>query len=105
MGRVFLAMLFLTLTSYGQTTDQAAVGNQLFFEGRYPEAAAAFEKVPPVQRTAELLNRLGVSYHMVSRLKEAEAVYKLAVKMNDDHAGAQGRNIGFVEFCQNPKSL
>ena len=99
MGRVILTVLFLSLTSYAQTTDQAVTGSQFFAEGNYKDAAEAFEKVPALQRTPAVLNRMGVSYHMLNRLREAEAVYKLALKADQDHA-ASHNNLAALYYTQ-----
>ncbi len=99
MVRVILMVLLLGLTSYAQTTDQASNGNQLFAEGKYKDAAAAYEQTTAVQRTAEILNRLGVSYHMLNRLKDAETTYKSALKVNRDFAPAHN-NLATLYYSQ-----
>ena len=58
---------------------QAAAGNEKFEQKQYAEAAAAYEKVPAAERNAGLMNRLGISYHLLNRFKEAEVEYKAAI--------------------------
>src|SRR5262245_25026804 len=99
MVRVILMVLFLGLTSYAQTNDPTQVGSQLFAEGKYKDAAAALEQAPAPSRTAELLNRLAVSYHMMSRFKEAEASYKLALKTKEGFAAAHN-NLAALYYSQ-----
>ena len=99
MVRVILMTMFLSLTSFAQTSGQALTGDQLFAEGKYKEAAAVFEQTPVAQRTSDSLNRMGVSYHMLNRLKEAEAAYKLALKANSGNAAAHN-NLGSLYYTQ-----
>ena len=99
MARVILTVLFLSLTGYAQTTDQALPGNQFFAEGKYMEAVAAYEQVPSLLRTPAVLNRMGVSYHMLNRMKEAEATYKLALKGDADDAAAHN-NLAALYYAQ-----
>jgi tetratricopeptide (TPR) repeat protein len=80
MVRLILAVFFLA----AQVPD----GNQLFNEGKYRDAAAAFEKSAAAERTPAVLNRMATAYHMLNRLKEAEDTYKLALKADQDFAPA-----------------
>jgi tetratricopeptide (TPR) repeat protein len=99
MVRVILMVVLLGLPSYAQTSDPTALGNQHFLEGKYKDAASAYEQVAATQRTAETLNRLGASYHLLNRLREAEATYKLALKANPNFGPAHN-NLGALYYSQ-----
>src|SRR6266480_2030224 len=65
---------------------QAAVGNEKFDQKEYQAAIDAYEKVPQAMREATTLNRLGISYHMLNRLRPAENAYKAAVGKDPKNA-------------------
>ena len=75
-----LALVFLVMGLFGSNLfGQAPAGNEKFQQKQYAEAAAAYENVPAGERDAGLLNRLGISYHLLNQLREAEAAYKSAI--------------------------
>jgi tetratricopeptide (TPR) repeat protein len=90
MGAILATLLFFF---------QLPAGNEFFEKGQYAEAAAALEKIPQGERTAYSMNRLGVSYHMVNKLREAEAAYKDAVKRDPKYADAYN-NLGSLYYSR-----
>lgn len=95
MARVFIVLALLAGNLYGQ----AITGNEKFDQNQYAEAAAAFEKVPQQERTAAVMNRLGMSYHMLNRLRDAELAYKAAIKL-DGQDNAAYNNLGILYYSQ-----
>jgi tetratricopeptide (TPR) repeat protein len=61
-------------------------GDDFFARGQYAEAAAAFEKLSETEKTPAALGRLGVSYHLLSRFKEAETAYRQALRADSSNA-------------------
>ena len=59
----------------------------------------AYEAVPQAQRNSGLLNRLGLSYHMMNRLKEAEIAYRQAIKL-DSKFSDPNNNLGVLLVAQ-----
>jgi len=90
MGSI-LAILFLFA--------QAPSGDELFEKQRYADAAAEYEKIPSAQRSAATDNRLGISYHLINRLKEAEAAYREAIKL-DPKASDARNNLGALYYSR-----
>jgi Flp pilus assembly protein TadD len=78
IGFAVLGIFLLNGISFGQ----ADTGNEKFQAKQYAEAVTAYEAVPQAQRNPGLLNRLGLSYHMMNRLKEAESAYRQAIKLD-----------------------
>jgi tetratricopeptide (TPR) repeat protein len=78
---------------------QLQTGNDFFEKGQYADAAAAFEKIPSAERTAVTLNRLGVSYHLLSKVREAEAAYKDAIGLDDNLSSAHN-NLGALYYTR-----
>jgi tetratricopeptide (TPR) repeat protein len=99
MGRILVVLLLHTATIYGQASGPAAIGNEHFEQARYGEALAAYEQVPQDQRDAAFFNRLGMSYHMLNRLKEAEAAYKEAIRLSPEQ-GAPRNNLASLYYSQ-----
>jgi tetratricopeptide (TPR) repeat protein len=92
MHRVLITILLFQAVAYAQ-------GDELFLQGRYDEAAAAFEKVPEIQKSPAILNRLGISYHMLNRFKEAEAAYRRAIRA-DNRSPISYNNLGTLFYSQ-----
>ena len=92
MHRVLITILLFQAVAYAQ-------GDEFFLQGRYDEAAAAFEKVPEIQKTPSILNRLGISYHMLNRFKEAEAAYRRAIRA-DNRSPISYNNLGTLFYSQ-----
>src|ERR1051326_2160590 len=65
---------------------QAAVGNEKFDQKEYQAAVNAYEKIPQAMRDATILNRLGISYHLLNKLKQAENAYKAAISKDSKNA-------------------
>lgn len=95
MAHLLIALILFSIPSYGQTLT----GNEKFDQLQYAEAAAAFEKVPQQERTAAVMNRLGMSYHMLNRLREAENAYKAAIRL-EGHDGAAFNNLGVLHYTR-----
>ena len=95
MRNLFLVFLLLGGNSFGQATT----GTERFESKQYAEAVAAFESVPQAERNPGLLNRLGLSYHMLNRLKEAESAYRQAIKLDPRFAEANN-NLGVLYYSQ-----
>lgn len=76
MRPVLLILFLSSINLYGQATN----GNEYYEKTQYMDAVTAYELVRPPDRDGTLLNRLGISYHMVNRPKEAEAAFKAAIR-------------------------
>src|SRR5437773_3571482 len=82
MSRILALLLFVNANVFGQ----AAAGNEKYDQKQYADAVNAFEKVPPAERDAGILNRLGISYHLLKQFKAAENAYRAAVsKRSEEH--------------------
>ena len=79
---LIIALLLLAPSLFGQ----AAVGNEKFDQKEYQAAIDAYEKVPQAMREATTLNRLGISYHLLNRLRPAENAYKGAIGKDPKNA-------------------
>lgn len=76
-----------------------AAGDDYFAKGQYAEAAAAFERMPDPAKTPDILNRLGVSYHLLSRFKEAETAYRLGLRVDSDSVVLRN-NLAALHYSQ-----
>ena len=90
MGRL-LAILFL----FGQLQT----ANDLFEKAQYADAIAAYENIPAAERTAPIENRLGMSYHFLNKLREAEAAYREAIKLDAKYSDAYN-NLGVLYYSR-----
>jgi Flp pilus assembly protein TadD len=99
MARILVLVLALSVSSFAQTTSPLATANQLFEKAQYAQAAAAFERLPEANKGVVIWNRLGVSYHMTNRLKEAEAAYRRAIRV-DSKSGAAYNNLAALFYTQ-----
>src|SRR5215510_13515375 len=90
MGNILAIFLFLA---------QLPNGNALFEKSDYAGAAAEFEKATPAERTAQLVNRLGISYHFLNKLKEAEAAYRDSIKRDPKYSDAYN-NLGALNYSK-----
>ena len=89
-----LPLIFLLGTqAYAQT------GEELFLKGQYAQAAAEIERLPDPVKPAATLNLLGMSYHFLGRLAEAEVAYERAIKV-DPGLAAPRNNLGALFFSQ-----
>jgi Flp pilus assembly protein TadD len=93
MKRILIVFLLFGGTSVAQT------GDELFRQGQYAQAAAAFERLPEPEKTASTLNRLGISYHLLGRAKDAELAYGRAIKADSDLAVPRN-NLGALLYSQ-----
>ena len=96
---VGFAILGVFLFFNGNSFGQAQAGNEEFQAKQYAEAVTAYEGVPQAERNAGLLNRLGLSYHMLNRLKEAENAYRQAIKV-DPRFHDPNNNLGVLFIAQ-----
>ena len=87
--------IFFSGISFGQID----AGNEKFQAKQYAEAVTAYESVPQAERNAGLLNRLGLSYHLLNRLKEAETAYRQAIKL-DSKFSDPNNNLGVLLVAQ-----
>ena len=85
MGRVLALVLFVSANCFGQV----AAGNDKYEQKQYADAANAYEKVPPNQRTAEIYDRLGISYHLSNQFRAAETAYRNALKLPPENAAVR----------------
>src|SRR5688572_24150807 len=92
MKRILVFLLF-GASSFAQS------GDELFLQGQYAQAAAAFERLADAEKTAPTLNRLGISYHLAGRAKDAELAYLKAIKSDSDLA-APRNNLGALLYFQ-----
>ncbi len=86
MGRLLAVFVFFSANLFGQ----AAAGNEKFDQKQYADAVSAYEKIPPAERGAAVMNRLGMSYHLLNQLKAAENAYRDAQRL--DAQGAEASN-------------
>ena len=93
MKRLLLIFLALGAPASAQT------GEEFFKKGQYAQAAAELERQPARSRSASTLNVLGMSYHLLGRLKEAQTAYQLAIKADPDLA-APRNNLGALFYSQ-----
>lgn len=92
--------LFVVLALFGTNLfAQAPAGNEKFVEGNYADAIAAYLNVPSAERNAGLLNRLGISYHFLSRFKDAQNAYKAAIRLDPKFA-APANNLAVLYYSQ-----
>jgi Flp pilus assembly protein TadD len=98
MARILLGILVLGLTGFAQAIGPAAA-NQSYDKGEYAKAAAELEKLPETQKTAAVWNRLGVSYHMLNRIRDAENAYRRAIRLDSKSAAAYN-NLGALYYLQ-----
>src|SRR5437016_10095694 len=75
MSRILALLLFFNANVFGQ----AAAGNEKYDQKQYADAVNAYEKIPSAERNAGILNRLGISYHLLKQFKAAENAYKAAI--------------------------
>ena len=99
MARILLGILALSLGGLAQTVSPLTTANQLFDKEQYAQAATAFERLPETDKSAGVLNRLGISYHMTNRLREAENTYRLAIRLDSRFAAAYN-NLGAIYYLQ-----
>jgi len=95
MGRTLISLLLFSANLWAQ----AAAGNEKFDQKQYADAVNAYEKIPVAQRDAGILNRLGISYHLLNQLKAAETAYKAAVRLQPDSADALS-NLAVMYYSQ-----
>src|SRR5690348_11325456 len=95
MVRSLVLLLFLNTPVFGQ----AAAGNASFDQKQYADAVNAYEKIPAAERDAGILNRLGISYHMVKQFRAAENAYKAAAS-KDQKSGDAVNNLAALYYSQ-----
>jgi tetratricopeptide (TPR) repeat protein len=78
---------------------QVVAGNEKFDQKLYSDAVSAYENVPPAERGAAVLNRLGISYHFLNQFKAAENAYKAALRIDREDAEA-GNNLAVLYYSQ-----
>ena len=95
MSRILALLLLLNVPAFGQ----AVLGNEKYNQKQYADAINAYEKVPSAERDAGILNRLGISYHLLNQFKAAENAYKAAVSKDEKNTEAPG-NLGALYYSQ-----
>ena len=95
MVRILIGFALLSTHVFGQ----AAIGNEKFDQKQYADAAAAYQNIPPGQRDAGILNRLGISYHILNRIRDAENAYKAALRLDSQDSDANN-NLGALYYAQ-----
>src|SRR5436190_10837159 len=93
MNRILLVFLLFGATVFAQSGDEP------FSKGQYAQAAAAFERLPEPEKPAAILNRLGISYHLLGRSKDVELAYSRAIKADPDLA-APRNNLAALLYSQ-----
>src|SRR5262245_24434765 len=78
---------------------QAATGNEKYDQKQYADAIAAYESIPQAERDLGVLNRLGISYHMLNRLKEAEFAYRASIRL-DTTGSSAANNLATLYYSQ-----
>jgi len=95
MSRILALLLFVNANVFGQ----AAAGNERYDQKQYVDAVNAFEKIPPAGRDAGILNRLGISYHLLKQFKAAENAYRAAVSKDPKNTDAPN-NLAALYYSQ-----
>ncbi|PYR93651.1 MAG: hypothetical protein DMG19_01265 [Acidobacteria bacterium] len=95
MSRILALLLFVNANVFGQ----AAAGNEKYDQKQYVDAVNAFEKIPPAERDAGILNRLGISYHLLKQFKAAENAYRAAVSKDPKNTDAPN-NLAALYYSQ-----
>ncbi len=95
MVRILIGFTLLSTHVFGQ----AAIGNEKFDQKQYADAAAAYQNIPPEQRDAGILNRLGISYHILNRIRDAENAYKAALRLDSQDSDVNN-NLGALYYAQ-----
>ena len=95
MWRMSIVFIVMSANLFGQ----AAVGNEKYDQKQYADAATAYERIPQAERDGGILNRLGISYHMLSRLKEAEVAYRASIRLDTTGSDATG-NLAALYYSQ-----
>ncbi len=93
MKRILLVFLLAAAPAFAQS------GDDFFLKGQYAQAAAAFEQLPEPEKTPAVLNRLGISYHLLGRARDAELAYGKAIKADSD-LPAPRNNLGALFYSQ-----
>jgi tetratricopeptide (TPR) repeat protein len=78
MARTVALLLLFKFLFSAPVFGQAAMGNEKFDQKQYADAVNAYEKIPSAERDAGILNRLGMSYHLLKQFRAAENAYKAA---------------------------
>jgi tetratricopeptide (TPR) repeat protein len=95
MARIAAFLLLFNSIAFGQ----ASLGNEQFDQKKYEDALNAYEKIPPAERDAGILNRMGISYHLLSRFKQAEEAYKSALSKDSKNTAALN-NLAVLYYSQ-----
>jgi len=95
MSRILALLLFVNANVFGQ----AAAGNEKYDQKQYVDAVNAFQKIPPAERDAGILNRLGISYHLLKQFKAAENAYRAAVSKDPKNTDAPN-NLATLYYSQ-----
>jgi len=99
MARILLGILVLGVSGFAQTAGPAITAGQFFEKEQYAQAAAEFEKLPEPQKTTAVWNRLGVSYQMLNRIRDAQNAYRRAIRLDSSSAAAYN-NLGALYYLQ-----
>jgi len=95
MARILALLLCFSAPVFGQ----AAAGNASFDQKQYADAVNAYEKIPAPERDAGILNRLGISYHMLKQFRVAENAYKTAASKDQKNSDALN-NLAALYYSQ-----
>src|SRR5437879_6324213 len=95
MARILALLLCFSAPVFGQ----AAAGNASFDQKQYADAVNAYEKIPAAERDAGILNRLGISYHMLKQFRAAENAYKVAASKDQKNSDALN-NLAALYYSQ-----
>jgi Flp pilus assembly protein TadD len=93
MKPVLPLLLLFGVHAYAQSAEE------LFLSGQYAQAASELERIPDATKNAATLNVLGMSYHRLGRLADAEAAYERAIKAEPSLA-APRNNLGALFYSQ-----
>jgi len=89
----------LTSAEIADLTEFVVEGDAAFEAGNYEAAVAAYARVSPIQVPVPAQNRLAMSYHLLGKLREAEALYRLAAARNGEYAPAHS-NLGALYYAR-----
>src|SRR5438445_8217199 len=95
MGRILAFLFLFGANAFGQ----AAAGNEKFDQKQYADAVNAYERIPTPERDAGILNRLGISYHMLKQFKASENAYKAAAAKDSKNSDALN-NLAALYYSQ-----
>jgi tetratricopeptide (TPR) repeat protein len=99
MGRILAVLIVFSASLHAQSSGPVQTANDLFDKAQYADVVAAIQNVAPAERSASLLNRLAVSYHLLNKVREAETAYRDAIRKDEKLSDAYN-NLGALYYSR-----